>query len=147
MIIQAKHLAQCLANSKLSINGCCCCCFFIIILFPICTNAIGTLHGQEVVEGGCCLHLGRCAWHGRWWGICPLGKGLGPDFVSFALGQECLTVERHKAQVSNVQSKMSILRFCLVSSCSSSFLWTEMKRKRKQWKHHRSTERPCLPGG
>lgn len=112
-IIQVKHLAQCLANSKLSINGCCC--YFIIILFPICTNAIGTLHGQEVLEGGGCLHLGRCAWHGHWQGICPLGRVLGPDFVSFALGQECLTVERRKAQVSYVQSKMPILlRVCLL---------------------------------
>lgn len=47
--------------------------------------------------GGGCLHLGRCAWHGCWWGICPVGKGLGLDFVRLALGQECLTMERHKA--------------------------------------------------
>lgn len=40
---------------------------------------------------------------------------LGPDFVSLALGQECLTVERRKAQVSYVQSKMpNLLRFYLL---------------------------------
>lgn len=48
-------------------------------------------------------------------GICPLGKGLGLDFVSLALGQESLTIERHKAKVSNDQSKMPILlRFYLL---------------------------------
>lgn len=118
--MQVKHLAQFLANSKHLINsGCCCCCYFIvIILFLTCTNAIGTFHGQVVaggrVGGRCCLHLGRCAWHGHWWGICPLGIGLGLDFVSLTLELECLTMESCKAQVSNVQSKMLILRFCFL---------------------------------
>lgn len=49
------------------------------------------------------------------WGSVLWGKGLGLDFVSLALGQECLTVGRHKALVSNVQPNMPILlRFHLL---------------------------------
>ena len=55
----------------------------LLFFFP---PAIGTLHGQEVVEGGGCLHLGRCAWHGCWWGSCSLGKDLGLDFCQLGFG-------------------------------------------------------------
>lgn len=69
-MIEVKHLAQYLVNSKRSINGGYCCCCYFIILFPTCTDAVGAHHGQEVVEGGA-----ACSWAG------VLGMGIGGGSV------------------------------------------------------------------
>lgn len=65
--------------------------------FPSLHKCCWDLHGQEVTEEGVASIWAGVLGMGIGGGPCPLGKSLGLDFVSVALGQKYLTKERLKA--------------------------------------------------
>lgn len=112
----------------------------MLVLFSLLAQMLLGPPWPRGYRGRGCLHLGRCAWHGHWWGTLSFGEKPWPWFCKCGFGTEISDQGKAQGLGEQCPAHILFLRFYLPVKPHLIFLSLELDEENKWRKHHRSTK-------